>query len=407
MGIKDRKRRSEERRSEEESIKKTEEAIRNEDNDAFRKPVEEALNKEEPHKAERMGDTGEENGNRPDTEAVRQGEGTRKPSPGLFLSAGNFLEENYSDIMKCYFSLVILLCILIIGPVLSGKVRINDNPNQQNGLNTESAGSFRAETEKISETEKPEDKKETKMTEIQSGEILPVQEENWEERIFGREDVNIAERQIFVTGLSSSEKEKLSFRESSFTKAVTSFFASERIDARTIEFTKRLAVSTDEAQEYLARIPGHEDLYLAVLMYPEFPGRYILSLLDLRGLSENSPETERRSETVSPAGSDTMAQSQQMPSSTVLGTDTYDATNLSVMSVPSTLVNYLDNRYELQYTLYDFLYRNGRQSVQSASVANYSIDPDERTATIILNLDDGSTLTGVYKKDSNRYSYRF
>ena len=48
------------------------------------------------------------------------------------------------------------------------------------------------------------------------------------------------------------------------------------------------------------------------------------------------------------------------------------------MAVPSTLSNYLDNRYELQYTLYDYLYRNGKQNVGTAVVRDFGIDPDRK-----------------------------
>lgn len=212
---------------------------------------------------------------------------------------------------------------------------------------------------------------------------------------------------IYVMGLSSSEKQKLSFRESSFTKAVSDFLGNERIDARTIEFSKRLAVSPEGAQEYLATMPGHDDLYLIVLMYPEFPGRYVLSLLDMRDFRTQSRGTAPGMENANAASSGNTAQSAQAPSSAIPETNAYDATALSVLSVPSTLVNYIDNRYELQYTLYDFLYRNEKRDVAAASVENYTIDPDNRIATISLKLDDGSLVTGTYKKDDNEYGYRF
>ena len=77
------------------------------------------------------------------------------------------------------------------------------------------------------------------------------------------------------------------------------------------------------------------------------------------------------------------------------------------MAVPSTLSNYLDNKYELQYTLYDWLYRNGKQNVSTAAVGSFDIDPDDRIAEIVFELDDGSTVYGSYDKDSNSYEYSF
>ena len=127
----------------------------------------------------------------------------------------------------------------------------------------------------------------------------------------------------------------------------------------------------------------------------------------MRGLGTQSQETVPGQENANAASSGNMAQSAQVPSTAIPETNAYDATALSVLSVPSTLVNYLDNRYELQYTLYDFLYRNGKKDVAAASVENYTIDPDNRIATISLKLDDGSLVTGTYKKDTNEYSYSF
>ena len=101
---------------------------------------------------------------------------------------------------------------------------------------------------------------------------------------------------------------------------------------------------------------------------------------------------------VTPQNTQPAAQPQQPQNS-------YDATNLSVKKIPETLLNYLDNRYEFQYDLYDWLYRHGKREVSSASVTDYSIDGDSRTATIELVLSDGSSVTAVYNKSSNTYSF--
>ncbi|MCD8074807.1 MAG: hypothetical protein LUF27_07195 [Lachnospiraceae bacterium] len=74
--------------------------------------------------------------------------------------------------------------------------------------------------------------------------------------------------------------------------------------------------------------------------------------------------------------------------------------------IPTTLLNYLSNRYELQYTLYDYLYRNGYSDVTAAAISSYEIDEDTRTATITFTLSDGSSLTGIYSRDDNSYSYQ-
>ena len=79
--------------------------------------------------------------------------------------------------------------------------------------------------------------------------------------------------------------------------------------------------------------------------------------------------------------------------------------DISISSVPEELLNYMDNRYVFQYSLYDYLFSHGRKNVQSAEVTDYSIDAGTRQATIHLKLSDGSSLTAVYSKDVGKYSF--
>ena len=330
----------------------------------------------------------------------------RKPSSAFFPSFEKGFTEHLPAFMKGYFGLVLLLCILVIGSSLSGERRKEKNNIRQTETAAELTVPAGEETEITPESEASKKAPETETKRSETEAVLPPEDADWKGTIFGKEDMDVAERQIFITGLTGAEKEKLSFRESSFMKAVSAFLSSERIDVRTVRFVKKAAVSPAGAAEYIASLPGHDNLYLTVLMYPEYPGRYILSLLNLGGLTEDPGETER-SEAASSASSLNRPQVLETQPSPVPATNTYDASRLSVLAVPSTLVNYLDNRYELQYTLYDFLYRNGKSTVASASVISYSIDPDNRTATIMLNLDDGSVVTGTYRKDENSYSYSY
>lgn len=291
----------------------------------------------------------------------------------------------------------------------------------------------KAETGKPEKAEKSTDRKAAARTgsaEVDSTEAAgmpaqnPVPEtENWKEKIFGSDAGFVQDKQVFITGLSASEKEKLSFRESDFVKAVSIFLSSKRIDARTVEFLRKMDISADGAQEYLAVLPGHDNFYLVVLMYPEYPGKYILSFLDLDGLAGSLEEKEKQKKDSTPETSavNTPVQAlQTQPAATTPPVQSqapvqtqnaapeeekYDATNLTIMAVPTTLSNYLDNRYELQYTLYDYLYRNGKQDVGTAAVKDYSIDPDSRAATITFELDDGSMVSGSYDKNTNQYEY--
>ena len=321
-----------------------------------------------------------------------------------------------------------------VAVVRAGK---EEEPVKQKPENPDPDKQVKEETvPKITETDKPEKSTDRKAanrigsTKSDSAEpaSMPVQNqipetENWKEKIFGSDVGLVQDKQVFITGLSASEKEKLSFRESDFVKAVSTFLSSKRIDAKTVEFLRKMDISADGAQEYLAVLPGHDDFYLVVLMYPEYPGKYILSFLDLDGLAGSLEEKEKQKKDSAPETSavntpvqalqtqpvltspPVQAPVQAQPQNTAQTEEKYDATNLTIMAVPSTLSNYLDNKYELQYTLYEYLFRNGKRGVSTAAVDDFDIDPDDRIAEITFELDDGSIVYGSYDKDSNSYSY--
>lgn len=171
-------------------------------------------------------------------------------------------------------------------------------------VNGEETAPAKAESERYEKPEETSEKKEdsqpsssesetAKKTDVAAQNPIP-ETENWKEKIFGSDHGLVQDKQVFITGLSASEKEKLSFRESDFVKAVSSFLSSKRIDAKTVEFLRKMDISADGAQEYLASLPGHEDFYLVVLMYPEYPGKYILSFLDLDGLAGSVKEKKKQ-----------------------------------------------------------------------------------------------------------------
>ena len=85
---------------------------------------------------------------------------------------------------------------------------------------------------------------------------------------------------------------------------------------------------------------------------------------------------------------------------------TYDATLLSVRNIPETLLNHISNRYDFQYSLYDYLYQKGRRDTENATITGYEIDPDRKEATIQLKADDGTSITGLYKRSGSSFSYR-
>ena len=78
---------------------------------------------------------------------------------------------------------------------------------------------------------------------------------------------------------------------------------------------------------------------------------------------------------------------------------------LTISGIPEKLLNYLDNRYEFQYSLYDYLYKNGYRDVEEVMVESYTIDADERKAEMDIRLDTGRMMAGVYDKQRNSYLF--
>ncbi|MCC8104220.1 MAG: hypothetical protein LIP11_18850 [Clostridiales bacterium] len=172
-------------------------------------------------------------------------------------------------------------------------------------------------------------------------------------------------------------------------------------------FENELSCSSGGAVAYSARL-DHSESRIIIIMYPDYPGQYILLLEEASDVAEES-EIVGELETQTESGANERMQEaieiQSGQNSSETGRK-YDATTLSVTGIPTTLLNYLSNRYELQYTLYDYLYRNGYSDVTAAAVNSYEIDADARTATITFTLSDGSSLTGIYSRDDNSYSYQ-
>ena len=149
-----------------------------------------------------------------------------------------------------------------------------------------------------------------------------------------------------------------------------------------------------------------------------YPGSYILMILDMDNPSVSSENTEdlsgagnagneRTENTPVQSSAPQMQNVQDSGQRPVRQAEpSYDATRLSVRNIPETLLNYISNRYDFQYSLYDYLYRNGHREAESATVTGYEIDPDRREAAIDLSISDGSHVTGTYRMSDHSFSYR-
>ena len=163
---------------------------------------------------------------------------------------------------------------------------------------------------------------------------------------------------------------------------------------------------------FQARLEKQDGYSFQFILFKSLPGEYVFTLqkLDEEVQSETLATESNLSQTdasvINTTAQPGQAQTQTaVPQPQTSAAGDYDATSLSISSVPEELLNYLDNEYVFQYSLYNYLYRNGKKDVSSARVIDYSIDSVERKAMIRLELDDGSKLNASYDKSSGSYSF--
>jgi len=229
----------------------------------------------------------------------------------------------------------------------------------------------------------------------------------WQKTIFGEAESTVLSS-IKVSGLTEEQKENSGYRESDILTALSALLTDNGLAGVTeVIFENELFCSSDGAVAYSAKLDNSESR-IVIIMYPDYPGQYILLLEEASDAAEESElveESEWQTENEANERAQEAIEIQSGHDFSETGRK-YDATTLSVTGIPTTLLNYLSNRYELQYTLYDYLYRNGYSDVTAAAISSYEIDADTRTATITFTLSDGSSLTGIYSRDDNSYSYQ-
>ena len=252
------------------------------------------------------------------------------------------------------------------------------------------------------ETEETEPKE--TMTEDTEPEAVSESEENWEDQIFGKVSPAVIPSSVTVRGLTENEKELLGFRESDFVRSLSSFLNANRVNGRTVTFTGSVPAYCGSGAAYEGELNGAEGKGLITIFYPEFPGRYLFIL--------TQRETEKQEairETNPPQDVVTAAQTESPPvilAPPVQTEPAYDASRLLITGMDGELVNYMANPLQLQYGLYDFLYSQGYQDVRRAEVGTYTIDPENRTATIEITAAGAGSVTAVYDRDRNTFVFR-
>ena len=294
----------------------------------------------------------------------------------------------------------ILLVLVFFVACMSGS-RFKEKMEDASPTGSENEMVFVTEAE-ITQTEALDQKEESSIEET-ARETEPLQDSSWMETVFGESDNAVVTTPVKVTALTENEKELLHFRESDFIKSLSGFLLEENIKTSEVTFQGSIPFSSKEASAYVAGIKGMDTKNLIVLFYPQYPGRYQFLLVDKEVIKEASLPDQGQTgnrETVQTAPA-----LQNQPLS-VEAENTYDAANLEVRAVPKQLYNYLKNPYELQYGLYDYLYKNGIRNVSTATVSSYEIDADRRSASITLSIDGGRIIKALYLLDSNTYSFQ-
>ena len=234
---------------------------------------------------------------------------------------------------------------------------------------------------------------------------------SWQETIFGNPGREVMTSQITISGLTENEKNLTGFRESDFIRSLSAFLVVNNTRTSGVTFTGSIACSAGEAAAYTADLKGIKDRKLIVLFFPRYPGKYLFVLETVK--EKQAQETEKTKNVVQTQPADPIqtapVQSIAQTASAVNNSQTepaYDAMRLNVKKMPDELSNYLANSYELQYSLYDYLYNRGIRNAENASVTDYYIDSDERTAAIQIAIDGVGSVTAIYDRDGNSYDFQ-
>ena len=241
-----------------------------------------------------------------------------------------------------------------------------------------------------------------------------VSDAKWQETIFGGGESMAMAMQIQVQGLTENERTLTGFRESDFIKRLSAFLSANNISTRKVTFSGPAACSAISGAAYEAALSGVRDRKLVVVFYPEYPGQYLFCLVKEEKEKTTSGNTQARNETQAQNQTQQpQVQVQQTQPQTAAAQNIqpetqpeYDAMRLSVKNVSGELSNYLASTYDLQYSLYDYLFHHGIRNVKTARVISYYIDPEERTASIEISVEGAGNVTAIYDRDANSYSFQ-
>ena len=254
----------------------------------------------------------------------------------------------------------------------------------------------------------------TEISEEEKAKLINKGEDSMKEQIFGNDEDQGISPYLTITGMTDKEKRDAGFVETDFLREAGLFLKDRGISTKRIIVEKEVECSLPKGMAFQGRLEKVDGKSFRFILFPNLPGQYIFMIEeDEKEVQPETLTTEDASEADNQsAGSQTQAASQaqyplqvQPQSQTQEQADDYDARNISISSVPEELLNYMDNRYVFQYSLYNYLFSHGKKDIESAEVTDYSIDAETRQATIHLRLLDGTDLTAVYSKSGGSYTF--
>lgn len=250
-----------------------------------------------------------------------------------------------------------------------------------------------SQREEIFEIQDSDEKKISREDTIDSSESL----QTFMELIFEQKENAVVNRQLKVSGLSAGTKERIAFQESVFVAQLTAFLHEHEIQTTEVVMEKEFITSSENVSGYLFEVIGEADVQLLVFFFPKMQGQYLFAITEKGKIDERVEEMQVQNIYVeAPLPVQTEKEKKEQ---------IYDASTLTISGISEKLLNYLDNRYEFRYSLYDYLYKNGYRDVKEVMVESYTIDADERKAEMDIRLDTGRKMTGVYDKRKKSYLF--
>ena len=79
--------------------------------------------------------------------------------------------------------------------------------------------------------------------------------------------------------------------------------------------------------------------------------------------------------------------------------------SFDILQVSKVFLDYTGDQEAFYQKAFDYVLSKGLTGKITGTMSSYEIDPDKRTATIVIKLSNGKSFTGTYKKEKNSFSF--